>query len=86
MVGVRVGVVGGGSHLIEAAARVGRRGHLPRWNTRRNVVWNDGMLVVLGRLVLQQRLVEVLELPPVGSLMVVARVGILQVRRSLDET
>ena len=44
------------------------------------------MLVMLGRLVFEQRFVEVLELAPVGMLVIVARVGILQVRRPLDET
>ena len=85
---VRVGVrmVRGRTHLIEASTRVRRRSHLSRRNTGRDVVRNDSMPVMLRRLIFEQGFVEVLELAPVRSLVIVAWIGIFQVRRPLDET
>lgn len=86
VVSVGIWVVRGRTHHIESSTRVCRRSHLSRRNTGRNIVGDDGVIVVLGRLILEKRLVEVLELSPVRVLMIMTRVGIFQVRRPLDQT
>lgn len=73
------------SNLIKAAARVRGSCQLASWYTWSHSVWNDGVLAVGGGFVLQESLVDRLQLIPLGGLVVVARIGIVEVRGALHE-
>lgn len=73
------------SNLVEAPAGVRRRCQLARRYTRRHGVWNHSMVFVLLGLVLQESLVDGLQVVPLRRLVVVTRVGIVQVGGSLNE-
>ena len=77
--------VGRWAYLVEAPARVGSRCQLPCWDGRCGSAWNDGMLFMLSGLVFEERLVEVIEFVPLGSLVIVARIWAVQVARPLHQ-
>lgn len=73
------------SHLIKAAARVRGGCQLASRYTWSHSVWNDGVLAMGGGLVLQESLVDRLQLIPLGGLVVVAGIGIVEVCGALHE-
>ena len=77
--------IGCRTNLIEAPARVGSGGQFPSWYGRCSSAWNDSMLFMLGRFVFEERLIEVFEFVPLGSLVIVARIWAVQVGRPLHQ-
>ena len=73
------------SNLIKAAARVRGSCQLASRYTWSHSVWNDGVLAVGGSFVLQESLVDRLQLIPLGGLVVVAGIGIVEVCGALHE-
>ena len=80
-----VGVVGSGADLVHASAGVGCGRELPGWDGRSIGVGDDGVVLVLLRLVLEQCLVEVLEFVPFGGTVVVAWIWVFLIGGSRNE-
>ena len=85
VVSVRVGIIRSRADLIKTTTRVCSRCHLSRRYTRRNITRDHCILFVLGRLVLQQRLIDVFQLAPVRRLVVSTRLRVFKISRTLDE-
>jgi len=80
-----VWTVGCWAYLIEAPARVGSRGQFPCWYGRCSSAWNHSVLFMLGWFVFEERLVEVFEIVPLWSIVIVARIWAVQVGRPLHQ-
>ena len=81
-----VWTIGRWAYLVKAPARVGSRGQFPCWDGRGSSAWDHSMLFMLGWFVFEERLVQVIEFVPLGSLVIVARIWAVQVARPLHQS